>query len=54
MANFMETFLQSDMAQFRLIPLRRINTFCFWDSKENFGTKLVVFWNKTAQEEVKA
>ena len=49
MANFMETFLQSDMAQ-RLIPLGRINTFCFWVSKENFGTKLVVFWNKTAQE----
>ena len=54
MANIMGTFLQSDMSEFRFIPLSRRNTFSFWPNVRKFGTKLVIFWNKIARAELNA
>ena len=53
-ANIMGTFLQSDMSLFRLIPFRSKNTLSFWLNSKKFGTKLVIFWNRIAREELKA
>ena len=53
-ANSMGTFLQSDMSLFRLIPFRSKNTLSFWLKSKKFGTKLVIFWNRIAREELKA
>ena len=53
MASIMGTFLQSDMSEFRFIPLRRRKTFTFWPNVRKFGTKLVIFWIKIARDELK-
>ena len=50
----MGTFLQSDMSLFRLIPFRSKNTLYFWLKSKKFGTKLVIFLNRIAREELKA